>query len=216
MHASRQAGLTLTVAATVALLASACSGRFPGASAAGSADPSPVETTAASPAAIESPECYGIDESVDTPPDTVASVMSVTDLVVVADVIAIEGGNWNTVDGKAPPQRRGPHFNPGIVTPINIQVDQTLYGEGQNGALRVVNPGGTAGCFEHQVSNAARLEKGKRYAFFLQPSSDADGNLHRELPLIVAAWPVDDAGSVATPENGTLTVSQLDEAIGGT
>jgi hypothetical protein len=67
----------------------------------------PQATVAAT--AEASPECYGIDESVDTPPYTVDFVMTVTDLVVVADVVAIEGGTWNTSDGLPPRQKPGEH-----------------------------------------------------------------------------------------------------------
>ena len=47
--------------------------------------------------------------------------------------------------------------------------------------------------------------KGKTYAFFLQPSPDADGVRRPELPLIVVAFPVGADGSVATDYDGTLS-----------
>jgi len=149
--------------------------------------------------------CYGINESVDTPPRTVAALSGFTDSVVIAEVKAIEGGVWNTKDGAKPERANGPRFSPGIQTPINLQITETILGDHGPGAIRVVNPGGTADCVEHIVDNAARVEKGKTYAFFLQPSPDADGVRRPELPLIVVAYPVGPDGSVATEYDGTLS-----------
>jgi hypothetical protein len=166
-------------------------------------------TTAASAGPTADPtgdaSCYGINESVDTPPRTVAALSKFTDSVVIAEVKAIEGGVWNTKDGAKPEGANGPRFNPGIQTPINLQITATIRGGHGPGAIRVVNPGGTADCVEHIVDNAARVEKGKTYAFFLQPSPDADGVRRPELPLIVVAYPVGPDGSVATEYDGTLS-----------
>lgn len=166
----------------------------------------PSDGSAASGAAPSAEaDCYGINESVDTPPRTIAALSEFTDAVVIAEVKAIEGGVWNTKDGAKPERANGPRFNPGIQTPINLQITETIRGDDGPGAIRVVNPGGTADCVEHVVDNAARVEKGKTYAFFLQPSPDADGVRRPELPLIVVAYPVSADGSVATEYDGTLS-----------
>jgi hypothetical protein len=165
----------------------------------------PAETAGSTSEVTAEADCYAIDENVDTPPLTVATLSRVTTAVVIAEVKAIEGGVWNTENGAKPDKARGPRFNPGIVTPINLQVLESVQGELGPGAVRVVNPGGTAGCVEHSVDNAAVLEKGRTYAFFLQPSPDADGDRHADLPQVLVAWPVAADGSVETPYDGTLS-----------
>lgn len=162
-----------------------------------------------------SPDCYGVDESVDTAPPTVANVMPFTTIVVVADVKSLEAGVWNTKDGKQPDRgvKPGPKFDPAIETPVNLQVDDTWFGGAGPGALRVVNPGGTVGCVEHHVNNAPDLQKGKKYVFFLQPSPDADGQRHPDLPLVLEAWPVDEMGDVATHEEGSVSLAQLENLV---
>ena len=179
-----------------------------GACSAGPGAPTPQPTEAPAESTSDptgDPNCYGINESVDTPPRTVAALSRFTDSVVIAEVKAIEGGVWNTKNGSKPEQARGPRFNPGIQTPINLQILETIRGDHGPGAIRVVNPGGTADCVEHIVDNAARVEMGKTYAFFLQPSPDADGVRRPELPLVVVAYPVAADGSVATEYDGTLS-----------
>lgn len=174
-----------------------------------------ITSPAPSSAPQSSPDCYGSNESVDTAPATVANVMPFTTIVVVADVKSLEAGVWNTKDGKRPDKgvKNGPRFNPAIETPVNLQVDDTWVGDAGPGALRVVNPGGTAGCLEYHVSNAPDLQKGKRYVLFLQPSPDADGQRHPELPLVLEAWPVDGTGQVATAVEGSLALTQLEDLV---
>ncbi len=167
--------------------------------------PSTAVPVVPAPAATAGADCYEIHESVDTPPRTVAALSEFTDSVVIAQVKAIERGVWNTKNGAKPERANGPRFNPGIQTPINLQITQSLRGDHGPGAIRVVNAGGSADCVEHIVDNAARLEKGRTYAFFLQPSPDEDGVRRPELPLIVAAYPVAAEGSVATEFDGTLS-----------
>ena len=161
------------------------------------------------------PDCYGIDESVDTAPPTVANVMPFTTIVVVADVRSLEAGIWNTMDGKQPDNgvKNGPKFAPAIETPINLHVSDSWVGNASPEALRVVNPGGTAGCVDHHVNNAPDLQKGKKYVFFLQPSPDADGQRHPELPLVLEAWPVDGTGQVETAEEGSMSLAQLEDLV---
>jgi hypothetical protein len=165
----------------------------------------PAESAGSTSGVAADADCYAIDENVDTPPLTVATLSPVTTAVVIAEVKAIEGGVWNTKNGAKPEKARGPRFNPGIVTPVNLQVLASIQGELGPGAVRVVNPGGTAGCVEYSVDNAAVLEKGRTYAFFLQPSPDADGERHADLPQVLVAWPIAGDGSVETPYDGTLS-----------
>lgn len=162
-------------------------------------DSAPVSS--ADPTASPSPDCYGINESVDTPPLTIANLMPATTSVVVALLETIEPGVWNTKDGS--------NFNPGIKTLIDLQVTRTIVGDDGPVGLRVVNSGGTADCVVHNVSSSPPVEKGKTYVFFLQPSPDADGVRHPELPLILTAWPVNEDGTVDSEYDGTLSVDEL-------
>lgn len=166
-------------------------------------------------APTEEPNCYGINEAVDTPPLSVDFLMDFATEVFVAKVKSIEAGVWNTRNGDKPPKgvKNGPRFNPGIVTPINLQVDTTLLGGAGPGAIRVVNPGGTTDCVEHNVSNAPVLEKGKTYVFFLQPSSDAEGVKKPELPQVIAAWLVLADGSVETAVEGVLPLNDVQALV---
>jgi hypothetical protein len=161
------------------------------------------------------PDCYGVDESVDTAPATVANVMPFTTIVVVADVTSVEEAIWNTKDGKQPDKgvKNGPKFAPAIETPINLQVSDSWVGDALPGALHVVNPGGTAGCVQYQVSNAPELRKGTTYVFFLQPGSGADGQRHPELPVVLEAWPVDGSGLVQTAEEGSVGLAKLEDLV---
>lgn len=165
----------------------------------------------AAEASAEAEDCRGINESVDTPPLSVHFLMDFATDVFVGEVKSIEAGVWNTKDGKKPPKgvKNGPKFNPGVVTPVNLQIDESFFGDAGPGAIRVVNPGGTADCVEHHVSNAPVLEKGKTYVFFVQPSPDADGVRKPDLPQVIAAWPVLADGSVETSVEGILTLNEV-------
>ena len=83
------------------------------------------------------PECYGVDESVDTVPPTVANVMPLATIAVVADVESLEAGIWNTKDGKQPDDvhQVGPTFDPAIETPVNLEVSDAWVGDAGPGAL---------------------------------------------------------------------------------
>lgn len=117
-HLNRQ--LAGFLALLLAAVLSACTAT--GSGAAGS--PRPASSSDPGTAADASPGCYGINESVDTPPLTIANLMPATTSVVVAQVKAIEGGVWSTKDGKKPDrgQKNGQKFSPGIETPVNLQV----------------------------------------------------------------------------------------------
>ncbi len=188
---------------------------FGGLLAACTAAPGGPRGSPAAAASAEAAECHAINESVDTPPYSVQFLMDFATIVFVAEVRSIEAGVWNTQDGKKPPKgaKNGPKFNPAVVTPINLQIDATFFGDAGPGAIRVVNPGGTADCVEHHVSNAPVLQKGKTYVFFVQPSPDADGVRKPELPQVLAAWPVLADGSVKTSVEGTLPLNEVEELV---
>lgn len=209
MHHHRSRTRLLTLLAPAALLAACVSGPATG------ANSSPAPSTVAAMPPQPSPECVVMDESVNAPPATVANLTQWSSIAVVAEVKSLEAGVWNTKDGKQPGQgvKGGPKFNPAIVTPVNLQVDDTWLGDAGPGALRVVNPGGKAGCSEWHVNIAPALQKGSTYVFFLQPSPDADGQRHPELPEVLRAWPVDATGQVQTPEDGSLTLVQLEALV---
>ena len=57
------------------------------------------------------------------------------------------------------------------------------------------------------------LQKGGSYIFFVQPSADADGQGHPDLPVVLRAWPVDGSGQVQTPEDGSLSLAQLKDLV---
>jgi hypothetical protein len=165
-------------------------------------------------AASAASDCYSVNESVDTPPPTIATLSRVTTAVVIAEVTEIEQGTWNTRDGEQPVGafRAGPDFNPGVITPVHLRVERWIRGDDGPTAIRAVNPGGIAGCVEHSVSNAPLLVQGRTYAFFLQPSRDADMVRHPELPQIIVAWPVTD-GTVETMHDGMLGPEEFEDAV---
>jgi hypothetical protein len=199
----------LSLVALTALLAACISGPAAGASS------SPAPSDASAVAAQPSPDCITTDVSVNAVPPTVANLMGFSKIVVVAQVKSLEAGVWNTKDGAQPGQgvKAGPRFNPAIVTPVNLQVTDTWFGDAGPGAMRVVNQGGTAGCSQWNVNIAPDLQKGGSYVFFLQPSADADGQGHPELPVVLRAWLVDATGQVETPEDGSLTIAQLESLV---
>jgi hypothetical protein len=135
--------------------------------------------------------------------------------VVIAEVTDIEDSTWNTKDGEQPAggDRARPGFTPSVVTPVHLRVERWIRGDKGPAAIRAVNPGGIAGCVEHTVSNAPLLEKGRKYAFFLQPSRDANLIRHPELPQVIVAWPVTDDGTVETVHDGTLGPDEFEDAV---
>lgn len=179
-----------------------------------SSSPVPSDITAINPQ--PSPECITTDVNVDAIPPTVANLMGFSTDVFVAQVKSIEAGVWNTKDGTPPGKgvKAGPKFDPSIVTPVNLQVTDTWFGDAGPGAIRVVNRGGTAGCSAFNVNIAPDLQKGSTYVFFLQPSTDADGQGRPDLPVVLRAWPVDANGQVQTPEDGSLSLAQLKGLVG--
>jgi hypothetical protein len=159
------------------------------------------------------PRCHSISEAVDTPPLTIALLMTVTTAVVIASVDSIEEGIFNTPGGVAPDRLSEEGYNPGVLTPVNLTVASVMDGDHGTRTIRVVNRGGKAGCITHSVSNAPHIEKGVTYVFFLHPSVYSNGEYRPELPEIIVAWAVNPNGTVATEEDGVLTVEQLSDKV---
>jgi hypothetical protein len=202
------------LALSVAGLAAGCSTLVGGVEGDGSPTPSdvahPAETDRMPSGSPErtrsgSPECYVINESVDTLPRTVVSLTGLSTSVVVAEVATVGEGEWNTSDGSPPDAAAGPDFNPAVRTPIDLQVTEWISGERDDANIVAFNAGGVAGCVEHIVDNAPRLNRGDAYAFFLQPSDSADGSEDPSRPQILMAFPVSADGSVSTEEDGVLS-----------
>jgi hypothetical protein len=141
--------------------------------------------------------------------------MDYTTAVVVASVDSIEEGIFNTPGGEPPDRPPEEGYDPAVLTPVNLAVSSVIEGDQKPGTLRVVTPGGRAGCILHHVSNAPRVETGVTYVFFLHPSVQSNGERNPELPEMLVAWPVNDNGAVATEEDGVLTVEQLTDKVAG-
>lgn len=161
------------------------------------------------------PECYGINESVEHDPFTIANLLQFTDRIVVAEVLALGPGEFNTSDGKnpGPGAKPRPGFEPGVITPVILAVDRAILGDVPRGELRVAVRGGTAGCVTHYVSSAPLLERNTSYVLFLNPSLDAEGKPHPELAVATAAFPIDEKGDVETLHDGTMSVNELATAV---
>jgi hypothetical protein len=186
---------------------------LPTASAPPTADASATPFLEEQPGETLNPRCYGISEAVDTPPLTIALLMTVTTAVVVASVDSIEEGIFNTPGGVAPDRLSEEGYDPGVLTPVNLTVASVIEGDQGTGTLRVVNRGGKAGCITHNVSNSPHLKTGVTYVFFLHPSVYSNGKYRPELPEIIVAWAVNANGTVATEEDGVLTVEELTNKV---
>jgi hypothetical protein len=172
----------------------------------------PVPSQAA-PAPLDDPECYGMTETADGPPRTIEFLLDYADRVVVAEVSDILPGVWNTIDGRRPNREPGDRFPAGIVTPHRLTISRVLSGPADTTAITVVKEGGEADCVVHDVYPVVRVEKQRRYVFFLQPGRDANGNRHPERPAILEAWAVNASDELMTAEDGQLTLAELAERI---
>jgi hypothetical protein len=134
-----------------------------------------------------------------------------TKTALVGTVKSIEAGTWNTQNGSKPDlsRRPGPHFNPEILTPVNLSVDEPVFGDPKSGAVRVLNEGGTSDCSVVNVPSSPRLEVGGRYVFWLSDGIDFDGTHRPDLHMIIAAWSVDHADNVTTEEDGVVPLADL-------
>lgn len=211
----------LTLIATGVLALAACSAPTAGAtvdpatgpSSALPGDPSPAPGSELPPGngnPYTREKCFGIDETIELPPQTVENVMRVADLVIVAEVVDIEPGVWNTADGQPPTGRPGPEYSPSIVTPVNVLVAETLAGQAGAEVVRVLVRGGEAegGCVVQRTHPSPNIEKGKPSAFFLRGSTDAEGK-QLEAQQVLAAWEVNVERQVKTPLDGVLSTNQL-------
>ncbi len=207
--------LGLALVASIAL--SGCRALVPGAGvtapavspeSSASADPS---TAAAAPTPTPAVDCVGGDLSISHVPYTIDGIGQYARVAVVGTVNSLEGGVWNTPDGSPPGkgQKNGPRFDPEILTPINVNVDQVLIGSPKPGTIRVLNEGGTAGCSVMNVPSAPRITKGTNYVFFLREGEDATGKKQDALDVIITAWPVDRDGNVATEEDGIVPLTEV-------
>ena len=177
--------------------------------------PAGSPTTPVPATQLPTPACYELTEVGDGPPRTIDLITQVSDSVLLGEVLAIERAIFNTSDGRRPDHNRprGPGYEPGVLTPLNVQVESQIAGDEQPSSVRVVIEGGEADCIVHRVDGTPRLEEGARYVFFLQPSKDAEGIRHPELPRVVAAWPVGVDGVVRTEEDGRLTLHELETKV---
>lgn len=161
-----------------------------------------------------SPDCYTMTESVDAPPPSIKNLVPISSAVVIGRVASVEPGRWNTSDGAKPtdPRGSGPKYQPGIVTPVVVEVERSLVGDSV-GELTVLLEGGVAGCIAHRVYPSPLIEPKRSYAFLLRPSRQADGTIQPEAPQVIAAWPIDDVGQIQTPVDGALSATDFAAAV---
>jgi hypothetical protein len=175
--------------------------------------PEAVGALSTSATALRTPDagCFHADESIAHVPYTIEVVTRASRLAFVGTVQSIEAGVWNTKDGAHPDTNRrpGPHFEPEILTPVNVNIDRPLVGDQTSGTLRVLNEGGTDGCSVVHVQPIPRLDRGGRYVFFLNHGHDLDGTPRPDLWVVITAWSVDASGNVSTEEDGAVRLSDL-------
>jgi hypothetical protein len=161
------------------------------------------------------PECFGTDVSTDHVPYTIANLIGVATLATAGTVKKVGDGVWNTTDGARPEESAWsrPRFDPEVFTPIDMAVDQVLLGRLDATTVPALNEGGVADCVVTNVPSAPDLKSGERCVFFLRSGTDFDGTPRPDRLVIITAWPIDDAGMVATEEDGTISLAAVADAI---
>lgn len=168
----------------------------------------PPESTSPSTAPTSDPtgNCGSANISVDYVPYSVTSLANSGWTFAEAVVTSFEPAVFNTVDGTTPsgfmvkPAPGEPHSDGKIFTPVDVQVDLVISGRTKPSVDRFLIEGGTVGCYTTRVDVSPVVQKGARYVFVLADALDATGKSILDSQEAKFAWPVDDSGTVATPD----------------
>jgi len=146
----------------------------------------------------------------DRPDPTLANETRVSSAVVIATVGSIGDAVWNTPDGVHEPIGATWPLGLAIYTPVNLVSARSAFG---GAPQRVLFLGGTIGCNRMTVEGSALPAEGDRVALFLAPSQDDRGVRDANQLSAFAAWPLDAAGDVETPTEGTLPLATFEASV---
>jgi hypothetical protein len=151
-------------------------------------------------------------------PFTIANLSGISAAIVVADVVAVKGGRWNTGDGKRPLKANAAPLAH-AQTDYVLKPTRAIQGPEAKGALVVaVNGGvldeGTPACARWDFPEAPDLEKGLSYVVFLGTDVNESGKKVKDRLVVLDAWPIGSTGGIVTSEGDSMTVDELQAAIG--
>jgi hypothetical protein len=156
--------------------------------------------------------CGLIAGTYDPWPQTIALMSETSAAVLVGRFASYGEAYWNTPDRKPPDLATLREGRAEIRTPVQLEAVEALRGDMQAADHAVLWNQGKVGCLEMTLDTSPDLRLGESYALFLKESRSTKLEADADLS-VMAAWPVDEKGDVATAENGILSVTQLDSAL---
>ena len=159
--------------------------------------------------------CALIQGNFDPFPQTVDFLSSRSVAVLTGRFAGYGESYWNTPDHSPPDLATLRLGYAEIRTPILLDGIDALRGDSMSAAHAVLWNQGKVGCVEMTLDASPDLETGQSYAFFLRDSNSSLRQTDADLSVL-AAFPVDSKGMIATAENGELSIAQLDMALDAT
>jgi hypothetical protein len=160
------------------------------------------------PMDTERRQCFNRGVIVDGFPMTAQQMARGADAVVVARVLDIGPGFWDSATGLRPTTYSS---EASILTPVSTEVQSTLKGNARTVEDAVLH-GGEYGCDSEQYDPSPDLAEGLRYVMFLDRYQPHDRAAPESL-LIGVAWPVGPDNSVRDPGAGMVTLEDLPDYL---
>ena len=164
------------------------------------------------PAQLPGP-CLNHSTSIDRVAPTIETLSRTASDIVVGRVVEVGPSQWNTPTGD-PPEGEDDWDAFNVFRLVRFSVDDSIKGTAPADLVVWVS-GGTIGCHEFTMELVpGSLKAGQRYALFLNATAP-QAKLAISALMVDQMWPVDSAGRVATPEDGTVTVPTLRAKVNG-
>jgi hypothetical protein len=171
---------------------------------------------AAPPTSYPSPgsKCISNNTVVTTADPTMTNLARFSTGVVIGTFNGFGDAEWNTPSGLAPVTAAEKSLSVWIFRPIKITPSSALRGD----PSIVVNArikGGNVGCDSAHYSDEPVLKDGASYVFFLEPEWEPKEARATD-PWVLWAWPVNPDGTVRTPLEGDVSLTDLTQVVATT
>lgn len=155
------------------------------------------------PAEPPTSECRSVRTFVDRAPMTVEDRVRSQDGAVLATVLDVGPGQWNTPDGQ-PPADVDAVSARYVFRLARLSVDHVWSGDVASTFTASI-VGGTIGCWTFKSDEVPEIVAGRQFAVFLRGRPTRAGL--EDVRAAITLWPVDGEGRIVTAEEGPLTMA---------
>lgn len=167
---------------------------------------SPAPDASLAPPSYGPDDCLTIGTTFDYPAQTIENQATFSRAVFVGTVSAVGEAQW--VEGKEPADDE--KLGNSVFREVTASVGELAKGAGVGKSVTFRVPGGVVGCDRYFVVGFPddAMKPGRRIAFFLG-SGGLKATDGLDKAYAISAWPVGEDGKIATPEDGSVSVTEL-------